>query len=283
MSYWYRSKPRLASLTPTPPGLWELLTRRTWVVSPASTVLHIGMVVSLITGILLELMFLTGLAGLFQGWGWTVTWAHALCGLAATLGFAGVLVRFSKSPHFRMAADRVFYIDTAFLAVIGISGIVLFLQLVGLMSPGSGLATMLHMVSAIAWLVASIFMDGLVAHGLATVAYRLNLRGKRDAAAFKAFGSACGRCGKCIEICPQFEASGGQPVEAPALKVRQGLNRLRQGGSQAELKHLAEEMYACTLCGLCVGVCPYSFRHYDLYTTLLAQVNRSAEGGAARS
>jgi NAD-dependent dihydropyrimidine dehydrogenase PreA subunit len=224
-------------------------------------------------------MFLTGLADLFQGWGWTVTWAHALFGLAATLGFAGVLVRFSKNPYFRTAADRVFYIDTAFLSVIGISGSVLFLQLVGLMNPGSGIATMLHVAAAIAWLATSLFMDGLVAHGLATVLYRLHLKGRRDVAAYKAFGSACGRCGKCTEICPQYEASGGQPVEAPALKVRQGLNRLRKSGSRAEAKRLTEEMYACTLCGLCVGVCPYSFRHYDLYTTLLAQVNRSAEGG----
>lgn len=279
MSYWYRPKPRLASLTPEQPGLWELLTRRTWIVSPASTALHIGMVVSLITGVVLELMFLTGLAGVFQGWGWTITWAHALFGLAATLGFAGVLVRYAKNPYFRTAADRVFYVDTAFLAVIGLSGIVLFLQLVGALNPGTGMATLLHAVSAIAWLATSLFMDGLVAHGLATILYRLNLKRGREAAAYRAFGSACGRCGKCIEICPQYEASGGQPVEAPALKVRQGLSRLRKSGSRSEAKRLTEEMYACTLCGLCVGVCPYSFRHHDLYTTLLAQVNRSAEGG----
>ena len=77
-----------------------------------------------------------------------------------------------------------------------------------------------------------------------------------------------------MEICPLYEATNGKPEEAPALKVRHYLSQMRKTTSVDELKAIAENVYVCALCGLCVSVCPYSFRHYNLYTSMLSYVNK---------
>ncbi|HOQ98867.1 MAG TPA: (Fe-S)-binding protein [Anaerolineae bacterium] len=277
MTYWYSEKPRLASLTLKRPGVMDLLIKRTAQVSTFSVVFHIGMVASLITGIVLEILYFTGLAGLFAGWGWTITWAHGLFGLAVAVGFAGILARFAGNRYFRLASGKMFYVDAAFIMVIGVSGLVLLLQVVGLVAPRPGWWTTIHLVSAIGWLFVSLVGNGLVAHAVATVVYGQS--DPRSPAAFAAFSSACAGCGRCVEACPLY-AGRPRPEEAPALKVRRYLRTLQKGTSRQQLKAVAEDVYACTLCGLCVGICPYSFRHYDLYMALLAEAN---EAGTERA
>jgi ferredoxin len=279
MVYWFSKKPRLTSITGRAPGLVALLAKRTTQVSPLSAVFHVGMVTAILTGILMEILYLTGLSGISDGWGWVVTWSHGFLGVATTIGFAGVLARFASNRFFRMAAGRMFYVDAAFIAVASVSGVTLLLRILGIWPAVGGWGATVHVISVILWLVVSLFGGGLVAHALATVVYRSNVRGARSVASFQAFNSACARCGKCVEVCPLYQASNEKPEEAPALKVRRYLNVFRKGAPLKELRGMAEDIYVCALCGLCVGVCPYSFRHYDLYTSLLAQVNKVMEGG----
>lgn len=279
MVYWFEPKPKLTSLTLKAPGLWELLVKRTSIVSLFSTTFHIGMVTALITGIILEIMYFTHFSVVFQGWGWVITWIHGIVGLIATIGFIGVLRRFSTNKFFRLASGKVFYVDAAFIAIVAVSGIILLLEIVGLLAATTGWMSTIHISAVIVWLIVSLFAGGMVAHAVATIVYRLNVkRARSSAATFHAFSSACAKCGKCVEICPLYEASNGRLEEAPALKVRKYLNLLRKGLPPEELKAIVEDVYVCALCGLCVAVCPYSFRHYDLYTSLLAQVNKTVEG-----
>jgi ferredoxin len=240
------------------------------------------MVISLITGILMEIMYFTGLSGVLQGWGWTVTWTHGLFGVATTVGFLGILTRFARNESFRLASGKMFYVDAVLLAVISISGLILLLEIFGILPAASGWWTTIHLTSVIGWLIISLFGGGLVAHAVATLVYRFTDR--RSPAAFRAFNSACAGCGRCVEVCPLYEASNGRREEAPALKVRQYLKAFKNGASLGDLKAMVEDVYVCALCGLCVGVCPYSFRHYDLYTSLLAEVNLATmEGGRTNS
>ena len=118
----------------------------------------------------------------------------------------------------------------------------------------------------------------MVKHAVATIVYRFNIRGSHYPAVFTAFSSACGRCGKCVEVCPIYDATNERPAQAPALKVRKYLKAFKKGASLKERKSMAEDIYVCALCGLCVAVCPYSFRHYDLYMSLLAEVNKLWKG-----
>ena len=55
------------------PGLVELLIKKTFVVAFFSTVFHIGMVAALMSGTILEILYLTGLASAFGSWGWLFT------------------------------------------------------------------------------------------------------------------------------------------------------------------------------------------------------------------
>ena len=278
MVYWFEPKPKLTSLTLKPPGLWDLLVKRTSIVSLFSTTFHIGMVTALVTGIILEIMYFTHFSVVFQGWGWVITWIHGIVGLIATIGFIGVLQRFSTNKFFRLASGKMFYVDTVFIAIIAVSGIILLLRILGLLTAAAGWMSTVHISAVIVWLIVSLFADGMFAHAVATIVYRFNVkRARSSAAAFQAFNSACSRCGKCVEICPLYEATNERPEEAPALKVRKYLNLLRKGLPPEELKAIVEDVYVCALCGLCVAVCPYSFRHYDLYTSLLAQVNKTVD------
>jgi NAD-dependent dihydropyrimidine dehydrogenase PreA subunit len=281
LSYWFTKKPRLMSLTLDRPGLVELISRRTFLVNPLSLVFHYGMVLGVITGFILEAMYLIGLSsasfsGIFVGWGWVVTWTHGFLGLVAIVGFLGVLGRFATNRFFRLASGITFYVDAAFIAAISVSGVALALEILGVTAQRSGWWPTIHIVSAIGWLAVSLLTGGLVAHAVGTVLYRFS--DPRSSAAFQAFNTACGRCGKCTEVCPLFRAHGEKPEEAPSLKVRRYLTAFKRGGPLQDLRRMTEEVYNCALCGLCIAVCPYSFRHYDLYMALLAQVNRTAEG-----
>jgi NAD-dependent dihydropyrimidine dehydrogenase PreA subunit len=280
VTYWFTRKPRLTSLTLDRPGLIGLLSRRTFLISPLSTVFHYGMVVGLITGSILEAMYLIGLSsasfsGLFAGSGWVVTWVHGFFGFVTIVGFIGVLGRFATNRFFRLASGVTFYMDAALIASISVSGIALALQILGITPTVSGWWPTVHIISVITWLVASLLTGGLVAHAVGTILYRFS--DPRSSAAFQAFNTACGRCGKCTQVCPLFRAHREKPEEAPSLKVRRYLSAFRKGGELQHLRQMTEEVYDCALCGLCVAVCPYSFRHYDLYMALLAQVNRTAK------
>lgn len=271
MSYWYQSKPKLSTITDKPPGLIELLVSRTYRVHLMSTIFHIGMVAALLTGIVLEIMYATTFSAAFQGSAWLMTWGHGLFGIITAIGFIGVLIRFLRNPLFRLAAGKMFYLDAFFITIISASGIVLLLRIIGWLPATQGWMTTLHLTSVITWLLVSLLGEGLVAHAYATLLYRFTDR--RSPAAFSTFSRACARCGQCIEICPQYEASNGNPEEAPALKVRRYLDQLRKGASLQTAKATIENIYLCAECGLCVSVCPYSFRHYDLYMELLETVN----------
>jgi ferredoxin len=279
LTYWFSAKPRLASITPGRPGLFRLLIERTFLVGASSTVFHVGIVVALLTGAMMEILFQTGSAGLLHGWGGTITWAHSIFGLATAIGFVGIVARFIKNPFFRLASGRMAYVDGTFMVVVSVTGLLLLGELTGILAAEPSWLAPIHLVCAIAWLIVSLFGGGLVAHAVATVVYRFS---EADSpAAFRAFSSACASCGKCVEVCPLYAASGGRPEESPARKVRHYLTVFRKGAPAATLKAMAEEIYACALCGLCVAVCPYSFRHYDLYMALLEHVNKKVAGRAA--
>lgn len=280
MTYWFTKKPKLTSLNLERPGLIGLLSRRTFLVSPLSTVFHYGMILGLTTGFILEAMYLIGLSpasfsGLFGGSGWVVTWVHGFFGFVTIVGFIGVLGRFTTNRYFRLASGLTFYMDAALLTPVFVSGVALALEIVGLAPQASGWWPTVHIISVITWLVASLLTGGLVAHAVGTILYRFS--DPRSSAAFQAFNTACGRCGKCTQVCPLFRAHREKPEEAPSLKVRRYLSAFKKGRQPQDLRQMTEEVYDCALCGLCVAVCPYSFRHYDLYMALLAQVNRTAE------
>lgn len=279
MAYWLNNRPKLTSLTLKRPGLIGLLSRRTFLVSPLSTVFHYGMVLSLITGFLLEAMYLIGLttlslSGLFAGWAWLGTWAHGFFGLFTIIGFIGVLGQFLSNRYFRLASGWTFYGDAALITAISASGIVLLLEILQVIPGGTGWWPTIHIVSVITWLVYSLLAGGLVAHAFNTILYRFS--DPRSTPAFQAFNTACGRCGKCIEVCPQYRGQNEKPEYAPSLKVRRYLSAFKKGAPPKELRSMIEEVYDCTLCGLCVSVCPYSFRHYDLYMEMLTQANSLA-------
>lgn len=281
MTHWYTKKPRLTSLTLHRPGLIGLLSHRTFLINPFSTVCHYGMVFGLLTGLFLEAMYLATFAGVFRGWGWVVTWVHAILGLVATVGFIGVLGRFLSNRFFRLASGAIFYVDAPSIAAIMVSGIALFLELIKVAAVVPGWWALIHIVSAISWLVVSLFAGGLVAHAVGTVFYRFS--NPRERAALQAFNTACGRCGKCTEVCPLYRAHDEAPQEAPPLKVRRYLSAVTRGAPRDELVKITEEVYGCALCGLCVAVCPYLFRHTDLYLALLGQLNPAPAGTEVES
>lgn len=279
MAYWFRAQPRLTSITLRRPGLFALFFRRTYLVSLASTIFHVGMVVALLTGLIMEVLYLTGIGGVFRGGGWGLTWVHGIFGLLLVVGLVGVVLRFAINPFFRLASGRMFYVDAAFLTVISVSGLVLLGQIWGLLRPTTTWWSLIHLVSVLAWLIVSLFFHGKVAHAVATLVYRFTRQ--RTPAAFRAFSDACSGCGKCVEICPAYLGSAGKPEEAPALKVRRYMRALAKGAPPAEAKQMAEAVYTCSLCGLCTAACPYSFRHYDLYMTMLKQADQLTKGGRA--
>ena len=130
-------------------------------------------------------------------------------------------------------------------------------------------AASLHVAMIYAWIVVSLFLGGAVRHALATVLWRLTSP-ERKQALFLTFSDACGRCGRCVEVCPLYEATDGLKVEAPVLKLRRYFKMVATKSLAAsEIKLIAEQTAACTLCGLCVGVCPFSFNFVNMYKDLL--------------
>ncbi|MBF0246064.1 MAG: (Fe-S)-binding protein [Planctomycetes bacterium] len=210
-----------------------------------------------------------------NGSGWVITWVHGGLGLLTAVGFMGVLARFAGSRSFRVASGRMFYVDAVLIGVIAVSGLDLLLQILGILPAASGWESTIHITATMVWLLVSLFGDGFVSHAVGTVAYRFT--NGHSPAALQIFSSACSRCGKCTEVCPEYEASNGLPEQAPALKVRHSLKQFQDSASPAERKAIVEHVYLCALCGLCVGVCPYAFQHYNLYMGLLRQVNREQE------
>ncbi len=281
MNYWFGPKPKLLSLNLKKPGLTSLLVQKTFLVNPLSTLFHVGMVGALITGIIMEILYFSSWGAILNGGGRVITWMHGGMGLLTAIGFMGVLARFSGSRSFRVASGRMFYVDAVLICVIAVSGLDLLLSILGILPAASGWASTIHVTGTMVWLLVSLFGGGFVSHAVGTVAYRFT--NGHSPAAFQTFSSACSRCGKCVEVCPEYEAGNGLPEQAPALKVRRYLKQYQGSALPSERKAIVEHVYLCALCGLCVGVCPYAFRHYDLYMGLLRQVNREQEGEEVRA
>jgi heterodisulfide reductase subunit D len=94
-------------------------------------------------------------------------------------------------------------------------------------------------------------------------------------ALFLAFSDACGRCGRCVEVCPLYEAMSGVKLEAPVLKIRRYYKMIATRSLPASgIRSIAEQTAVCTMCGLCAGVCPFSFNFVDMYKELLAYANK---------
>jgi ferredoxin len=67
----------------------------------------------------------------------------------------------------------------------------------------------------------------------------------------------------------------GAPVEAPVLKLRTYFRLIARGSLPAsEIKSISEQTAVCTMCGLCVGACPFSFNFVSMYKDLLAHANK---------
>jgi ferredoxin len=257
-----------------------LLFRRSLIVSMADYVFHFGLYGSITTGALMEISyFVPKFASVFNGLGWRLSWLHAVTGLLLLAGGLGFVARYFRNQHFRMAWRRIFYLDLLFLVTVAITGSLQAIAVFGLMSVVFDAyplewAGSLHVIVIVVWIVASLLYDGAVRHGVATVMWRLASPEKKHAL-FTAFSNACGRCGRCVEVCPLYEAMAGAAVEAPVLKLRRYFKMIATGSLRAsEVKSIAEQTAVCMLCGLCAGVCPFSFNFMDMYKELLAYANK---------
>jgi ferredoxin len=276
-----RGRYRFSSIDMSKPGLLELLFKRSFVVSMADYTFHIGLYGSIVTGALAELSNLvSGFAALFKGFGWLISWSHGIAGIFLIVGGIAFFIRFLTNPHFRVAYGRIFYLDFLFLLAIAISGTLQASVVFGLIPvygftayPLSWVGT-IHVTAIYAWIVASLFLGGAVRHAIGTVMWRLT-NPENKHALFLAFSDACGRCGRCVEVCPLYEAMSGAKVEAPALKIRRYYKMIATRSLPAsEIRSIAEQIAVCTMCGLCVGVCPFSFNFVDMYKELLAYANK---------
>ena len=132
----------------------------------------------------------------------------------------------------------------------------------------------IHLTMIYTWILASLFLGGAVRHAVATVMWRFTGPEKRHQI-FMAFSDGCGRCGRCVEVCPLYEAMDGALVEAPVLKLRRYFRMIAAGSLPAsEVKSIVEQTAVCTICGLCAGACPFSFNFVDMYKDLLAYANK---------
>lgn len=263
MVKWFEKKYKLTSLTLRPPGLVELMTRRS---TKVDGLFHIGMILSIITAVVMELTYLVSALPME---GWIITWVHGAFGALLIIGSLGYAGKYGRDRYFRLASGKIFLVDAAFMVVMAISGLILSLRVLDIMLvPDLGSSAMLHMFAAFVWPVVSFFGNGALRHTLSTIAWRI--RGGAET-----FSDACAGCGNCVEVCPVFDAWGEREQDAPALKLRKYLKRLSaKGVGVDEMKQIVEDIYVCTLCGLCVGVCPYSFNFVDLAKSLLTRVNK---------
>jgi ferredoxin len=274
------NKYRPSSLELKKPGLLALLFKRSFTVGLADYLFHIGVYGSIVTGAIMELCnFVPWFASVFNGAGWIVSWSHGATGFFLLLGGAGFVVRYVNNRYFRLAWGRIFYLDIVFLSVIAITGVLQVLPVFGLISVVGFTPYLLtwiasiHVVMIYGWIVASLFLGGAVRHALATVVWRL-ASPQQKFTLFSTFSDACGRCGRCIEVCSLYEATKGS-VEAPVFRLRRLYKTiLKRSLTEDELRSAAEQATQCTLCGLCVGVCPFSFNFVDLSKELLAYANK---------
>jgi ferredoxin len=202
---------------------------------------------------------------------------HGISGAVLIVGGIVYVYRYFTDRYFRIAYGWMFYVDLAFLGAIGILGIDRSLMTWGII-PATQILPM-KLVLVYSWLLVSLVGGGAARHLLGTIAWRVFGMTGAKPAIYYSFSDACGKCGKCNEVCPVYDALGGREEDAPSVKLRKYLKRLAgKELSVAELKKVVEDVYVCTLCGLCVGVCPYSFPYVDFYRDVLAHVNSLYEG-----
>lgn len=268
MARWFDKKYKLSSLELKPPGLIELLTERA---TKTDILFHWSMIGVLITALIMELFYFISPPSTLST---PFLWAHGVLGSFLIFGGLAYFVKYWRDDYFVLTTNRMFLVDTLFIAAIATSGAMLSLKVLGILPPTAlGVEGTLHVSLTYTWFVVSLFFNGAARHALATIVWRLYGTAKTMSNP-SIFSDACGRCGKCVDACPLFEAYNGREEEAPALKLRKYLKKLAtEDLSVEEKKKIVEDVYVCTLCGLCVGVCPYSFNFVDLYKTLLAQVN----------
>jgi ferredoxin len=271
---------KLSSFNLEKPGLLALLFRRSLTVGKTDYVFHLGLYGSIITGALMEIAYLVPqFTRTFNGLGWRLSWLHAVTGILLLAGGFGLVSKYFKRPQFRLAWRGIFYLDLLFMAAVVITGSFQAVAVFGLMPAVFVVYPLqwagdLHVIFIGVWIVASLLYGGAVRHGLAAVAWRLtNTENKHSLA--MAFSDACGRCGRCVEVCPLYEAMEGAAVEAPVLKLKRYFRMVATGSLLAsEVKSIAEQTAVCTMCGLCAGVCPFSFNFVEMYKELLAYANK---------
>lgn len=273
MVRWFENVPKLTSLKLKPPGLIELLLKRSFIISASDFVFHLGMIGLFLTALVMELSNLVpGFSSLFAGYGWLITRLHGITGAILLVGGVMYIYRYFSDRFFRLAYGRIFYVDLVFLVAIGTLGIMQSLQTWGFTPATEGFP--LKIILVYSWLLVSLVGGGAVRHLMGTIGWRVFSMTGAMPAIYYSFSDGCGKCGKCIEVCPVYEAHGEREEDAPSLKLRKYLKMLAtQKLSLNEVKKVAEDVYVCTLCGLCVGVCPYSFPYVSLYRDVLKYVN----------
>ncbi len=275
---------RLSSLQGKKPGLLQLLFSRSFSVGLSDFAFHLGLWGNIITGIIMEVPYLlNGVSEVFGGNGWIFSWIHGITGILLLAGGIGLLIRYLRNPFFRVAYGKVFFVDLVFLLPIAIVGLVQFLAVFGFMravgftTPAVAFVGTLHIPLIYAWLVVSFFAGGAVRHGIATIYWRFTKEDSRTS--MLAFASACGKCGRCVEVCPAYEAFNKDPMEAPVLKLRKYYQiRRSRKLTPTEVRYVSEQMATCTECNLCAGVCPYSFNYVSMYRSMLEDVKQIAPG-----
>jgi ferredoxin len=277
-------KYKLSSLHAQKPGLLSLLFSRSFTVGLSDFVFHLGLWGNIITGLVMEVPFmLAGTADVFGGYGWLFAWIHGITGILILAGGIGLVLRYMRNPFFRVAYGKVFFVDLVFLVPIALVGLVQAIEVFGFVSlvdfgvPAYAYFGSLHLLLIYVWLVVSFFAGGAVRHGIATLYWRVT---KTDTGTnMLAFASACGRCGRCLEVCPTYEAFNHDPMEAPVLKLRKYYQIHRgRGLTPAEVRYVSEQMATCTQCNLCAGVCPFSFNYVGMYNAMLKDVKQIAPG-----
>jgi ferredoxin len=272
---------RLSSFDLAKPGFLTLLFKRSFIIGMSDFAFHIGLFGSIITGAIMELSnLISSFAGLFNGSGWIISWSHGITGVLLVAGGIGFALRYFRNRNFRLAFGRIFYLDLLFMSTITITGTLQGLAVFGILPvigftvyPFQWIASA-HVAVIYLWMVASLFLGGAVKQAVAAIAWRLTSPEKKYAT-FLTFSDACGRCGRCVEVCPLYEATGGANTEAPVLKLRKYFKMVASRSlPPSEVRSIAEQTAVCTMCGLCVGVCPFSFNFVDMYKWLLAYANR---------
>jgi NAD-dependent dihydropyrimidine dehydrogenase PreA subunit len=275
------NKYRLASFDLVKPGFLTLLFKRSFIIGMADYIFHIGIYGSIITGAIMEISnFIPMFASMFSGFGWLIAWSHGVTGILLIVGGAGFVMRYFKNQYFALAWGKIFYMDLIFLLAIAITGILQGLPVFGVIAvigftPYSlSWVASIHITIIYAWIVTSLFVGGAVRHALATVVWRFTSTEKKHAL-FSTFSDACGRCGRCVEICSLYEATKGTS-QSPIVKLKKYFKAIATRSlTGEEIRSIGEQTALCTMCGLCAGVCPFSFDFVGMYKELLAYIGRA--------